>query len=62
MANSIHVKVLPPDVGERQAQADKTMRLRALRLAKEAADRDAGSHVTAASAGPRRRHRAPQIH
>jgi hypothetical protein len=62
MANAIHVKVPPPDEDERQAKADKTMRLRALRLAKEAADRADASRVTAAvSAGPHRRDRAPQI-
>ena len=59
MANAIHVKVRPPDEDERQAEADKTTRLRALRLAKEAADRDAASRVTAASAGRHRRDRAP---
>ena len=59
MANAIHVKVLPPDEDERQAEADKTMRLRALRLAKEAADRDAASRVTAANAGQHRRDRVP---
>ena len=46
MANAIHVKVRPPDEDERQAEADKTTRLRALRLAKEAAGRDAASRVT----------------
>jgi hypothetical protein len=48
MANAIHVKVLPPDEDERQAEVDKTTRLRALRLAKEAADSGAASRVTAA--------------
>lgn len=33
--------VVRPNDAEKQAEADKTMRLRALRLAKEAADRDA---------------------
>jgi len=59
MANAIHVKVRPPDEDERQAEADKTTRLRALRLAKEAAGRDAASRVTAASAGRHRRDPAP---
>ncbi len=59
MANAIHVKVLPPDEDERRAEADKTTRLRALRLAKEAADRDAASRATAASAGQHRCDRAP---
>jgi hypothetical protein len=53
--------VVPPDEAERQAEAAKTTRLRALRLAKEAADRDAVSGQTAASAGQHRRDRAPQI-
>jgi hypothetical protein len=48
MANAIHVKVLPLDEDERQAEVDKTTRLRALRLAKEAAGSDATSRVTAA--------------
>jgi hypothetical protein len=41
MVKHVHVKVLPPDEDERQAEAAKTTRLRALRLAKEAADRNA---------------------
>jgi hypothetical protein len=60
MVKHVHVKVLPPDEDERQAEAAKTTRLRALRLAKEAADRNAVSCVTAASAGQHRRDRAPQ--
>ena len=59
MENIIHVKVRPPTEDEKQAQAAKTTRLRALRLAKEAADRDAASRVTAASAGRHRRDRTP---
>lgn len=46
MANTIHVKVVPPDEDEKQAAADKTARLRALRLAKEAADRDTANRAT----------------
>jgi hypothetical protein len=46
MANAIHVKVVPPDEDEKQAKTDKTARLRALRLAKEAADRDVTSRAT----------------
>jgi hypothetical protein len=46
MANAIHVKVLPRDEDEKQAAVDKTTRLRALRLAKEAADRDAANRAT----------------
>jgi hypothetical protein len=60
MENTIHVKVVPPDEEEKLAEAAKTTRLRALRLAKEAADRDAASRVTAASAGRHRRDRTPQ--
>ena len=51
--------VVRPDEAERQAEAAKTTRLRALRLAKEAADRDATSRVTDASAGQHRRDRTP---
>ena len=46
-----------------QAEAAKTMRLRALRLAKEAADKDVANREAAAKAArsePRRRVRAPQ--
>jgi len=50
MANAIHVKVVPPDEDERQAEAAKTTRLRDLRLTKEAADRDAASRVLPAAA------------
>jgi len=39
MTKFVHVKVVPPDEEEKQAAVDKTARLRALRLAKEAADR-----------------------
>jgi hypothetical protein len=46
MANTIHVKVVPLDEDEKQAAADKTTRLRALRLAKEAVDRDAAGRAT----------------
>jgi hypothetical protein len=60
MVKHVHVKVLPPDEDERQAEAAKTTRLRALRLAKEAADRDAVSCVTAASTGQHRRDRPRQ--
>jgi hypothetical protein len=45
-----------------QAEAAKTMRLRALRLAKEAADKDVANREAAAKAArsePRRRVRAP---
>jgi hypothetical protein len=39
MAKHIHVKVALPNKDEKQAEAAKTSRLRALRLAKEATDR-----------------------
>ena len=49
----------------RQAEAAKTARLRALRLAKEAADKDTANRAAAAAkAGrsePRRRVRRPQV-
>jgi len=59
MEKYVHVKVQPPTEDEKQAQTAKTTRLRALRLAKEAADRDAASRVTDASAGQHRRYRTP---
>jgi len=59
MAKKAQTIIVPPDKAERQAEAAKTTRLRALRLAKEAADRDAVSRQTATSAGPHRRGRAP---
>lgn len=40
MVKYLHVKVAPADEGEKQAAAENTARLRALRLAKEAADRE----------------------
>ena len=36
----VHVKVQPPSEDEKLAEADKTARLRSLRLAKEAADQE----------------------
>ncbi len=39
-----------------QIEADKTSRLRALRLAKEAQDREAAARVAATPSKPRRRH------
>jgi len=39
----------PPDHRLREAEAEKTSRLRALRLAKEAADRDAADREAAAA-------------
>ncbi len=54
MAKYIHVKAMLPDEDEKQAEAAKTARLRAIRLAKEAADRDATNREIAI-APPRRR-------
>jgi hypothetical protein len=46
MANYVHVKVELPNEDEKQAEAANTARLRSLRLAKEAADREhAGREV-----------------
>ena len=44
----------------RQAEAAKTARLRALRLAKEAADKDIANRGAARRSEPRRRVRRPQ--
>ena len=54
-------KVETPVDDARQAEAAKTTRLRALRLAKEAADKDAANREAVAKARPepRRRVRAP---
>jgi hypothetical protein len=62
MANAIHVKVVPPDEDERHAEAANTMRLRNLRLAKEAAERDTANHLPPAAAvarGQERRRNRP---
>jgi hypothetical protein len=48
MAKHVHVKIRTPAEEEKHAEAAKITRLRALRLAKEAADRDAAtSKITA---------------
>jgi len=47
MSKYIHVKVTPPAEDEKQAEATKTARLRASRLAKEATDRDAANRESA---------------
>lgn len=55
-------KVVKPGDDARQAEAAKTTHLRALRLAKEAADKNAANREAAAKASkskPRRRVRAP---
>jgi hypothetical protein len=55
-------KFVPVSDGPRQAEVAKTNRLRALRLAKEAADKEAAAleaaAVAAAKAEPRKRARA----
>jgi hypothetical protein len=56
MSNAIHVKAQLPDEDEKRIEAAKTARLRAFRLAKEAADRDAAARKVA-TAPPRRRGR-----
>jgi hypothetical protein len=52
MRKHVHVKVAPPDRDAQQEEADKVARLRALRLAKEAADREAASAAAAAAPPP----------
>lgn len=55
----LHVRVLPPTEDEREAAAGKTTRLRALRLAKESADRHVASPVITAKIVQRRGDRSP---
>jgi hypothetical protein len=55
MAKEKHVRVALPGEDERKAEADKTTRLRALRLAKEAADKDAASRAVAEKVKQHRR-------
>jgi hypothetical protein len=50
MGNYVHVKVEPPSEDEKQAEAANTARLRSLRLAKEAADREHASRKVALTA------------
>jgi hypothetical protein len=59
MRKHVHVKVAPPDSDAQQDEADKVARLRALRLAKEAADREAAS--AAAAAAPPAKARAQRL-
>jgi hypothetical protein len=58
-------QTLRPDDAWRQTEADKIARLRALRLAKEEADRDTASRDAAAAAArkaePRRRASRPPV-
>jgi hypothetical protein len=55
-----NTKFVPPSAAARQAETDKTNRLRALRLAKEAAEKEAAAREAAAKADkpPRKRTRA----
>jgi hypothetical protein len=68
MAQKYQAKLVAPDAEQkkaeagRQTEATKTTRLRALRLAKEAADREAATQKAAPSVQPRRRVREPQAH
>jgi hypothetical protein len=55
MAKEKHVKVAWSDQDERKAETAKTTRLRALRLAKEAADKDAAQREAALKAKRPRR-------
>jgi hypothetical protein len=60
MAKNTSSKFVRPDADARQAEAAKTLRLRSLRLAKEAedAERAATAKLEAAAAKPRSRTRA----
>jgi hypothetical protein len=58
MRKHVHVKASPPDRDAKQVADANTARLRALRLAKEATDRDAASRA-AAAAPPKSRGRGP---
>jgi hypothetical protein len=64
MGKHIHVNVGLPNEDEKQAEAAKTVRLRALRLAKESTDQEEASHEVARTAlksrGPRISHPTPQ--
>jgi hypothetical protein len=66
MAKHIHVNVGLPNEDEKQAEAAKTVRLRALRLAKQATDQEEASREVAWTAlkkvfgGLRISHQTPQ--
>ena len=61
MAKNASTKFVRPDADIRQAEAAKTMRLRSLRLAKEAEDaKEAAAAKLEAAAKPRPRVRASQ--
>jgi hypothetical protein len=56
MMKHVHVKVRLPGEDEKQVEAAKTARLRALRLTKEAADREAAAReIVAAPSRSRKR-------
>jgi hypothetical protein len=60
MAKNSSAKFVRPDADARQVQAAKTMRLRSLRLAKEAEDAEkAAAAKLEAAAKPRSRSRTP---
>jgi hypothetical protein len=64
MAKKEAQRFVTPDGAARAAEAAKTVRLRALRLAKEAEDKDAADRAAAeklAKAEPRRRVRTPTL-
>jgi hypothetical protein len=58
MMKYVHVKVRPPGKDEKQAELAKTARLRALRLIKEAADKEAAAREIVVLP-PRSRKRQP---
>ena len=58
MKKYVHVKFKPPGQDEKQAELAKTARLRALRLLKEAADKETAARDSATSP-PRSRKRQP---
>ena len=58
MPKHVHVKVRTPAEEEKHAEAAKITRLRALRLAKEAADRDAATREIAAPLARSRGHQS----
>jgi hypothetical protein len=64
MVRHVHVKVGMPNEDEKQAEAAKTVRLRALRLAKEATDQGEARREVARTAlknrGPRISHPTPR--
>ena len=60
MIKHVHVKVRLPDEDDKQAVAAKTARLRALRLGKEAADREAATREIVALPTRNRRHQPNQ--